>query len=66
MPGNKYFPSGKTAIAKILLNPSSCLHRASTESEHYFTIPTDAHDYKITGMLKTIGILIVFNIPVIL
>jgi hypothetical protein len=47
----------------------------------FFIIPTDAHNYKITGMLKTIkipiiapllncgaiiGILIAFNIPVIL
>ena len=31
---------------------SSCLHRASTVSKHLFIIPTDAHNYKITGMLK--------------
>ena len=32
-----------------------------------FVIPTDAHNYKIIGMLKTIQILtIVFNIPMIL
>jgi len=52
------------------------LHGASTVLKHFFIIPTDAHNYKITGMLKTIkiskyvsaiiGILIVFNIPVIL
>jgi len=29
---------------------SSCLHRASTVSKHFFIIPTDAHYYKITGM----------------
>ena len=28
-----------------------------------FIIPADAHNYKITGMLKIIGIFIVFNIP---
>ena len=26
-------------------------------SKHFFIIPTDAHNYKITGMLKTIKIL---------
>ena len=31
---------------------SSCLHRASTVSKHFFINPTDAHNYKITGMLK--------------
>ena len=31
---------------------SSCLHRASRVSKHFFTNPTDAHNYKITGMLK--------------
>ena len=53
---------------------SSCLHRASIGSKTLFIIPTDAHNYKIIGMLKTIkiptiaivGILIVFNIPMIL
>ena len=35
---------------------SSCLHRASTVSKHFFTNPTDAHNYNITGMLKTIKI----------
>jgi len=25
-------------------------------SKHFFIIPTDAHNYKITGMLKTIKI----------
>ena len=35
---------------------SSCLHRASTVSKHFFIIPTDAHNYKTTGMLKTIKI----------
>jgi hypothetical protein len=30
----------------------SCLHRASTVSKHFFINPTDAHNYKITGMLK--------------
>ena len=34
----------------------SCLHRASTVSKHLFIIPTDEHNYKITGMLKTIKI----------
>ena len=28
-------------------------------SKHFFTIPTDAHNYKITGMLKTIKIPII-------
>jgi hypothetical protein len=36
--------------------PSSCLHRASIVSKHFFIIPTDAHNCKITGMLKTIKI----------
>ena len=31
---------------------SSYLHRASTVSKHFFINPTDAHNYKITGMLK--------------
>ena len=35
---------------------SSCLHRASTVSKHFVIIPTDTHNYKITGMLKTIKI----------
>ena len=44
-------------------------------SKHFFIVPTtDAHNYKIIGMLKTIKIptiaiveiLIVFNIPMIL
>ena len=38
---------------------SSCLHRASTASKHFIIIPTDAHNYKITGMLKT------FKIPIL-
>ena len=48
----------KTALYKMFL-VSSCLHRASTVSKHFFIIPTDAHNYKITGMLKTIKILII-------
>jgi hypothetical protein len=28
------------------------LHRASTVSKHFFIIPTDAHNYKLTGILK--------------
>jgi hypothetical protein len=39
---------------------SSCLRRTSIVSKTLFIIPTDAHNYKI------IGILIVFNIPMIL
>jgi hypothetical protein len=39
-----------------ILIKSSCLPRASTVSKHFFIIPTDAHNYKITGMLKTIKI----------
>jgi len=35
---------------------ASCLHLASTVSKHFYIIPTDAHNYKITGMLKTIKI----------
>ena len=35
---------------------SSCLYRAWTALRHYFIIPTDAHNYKIIGMLKTIKI----------
>jgi hypothetical protein len=35
---------------------SSCLDRASMVSKHFYIIPTDAHNYKITGMLKTIKI----------
>ena len=35
---------------------SSCLHLASIVSKHLFIIPTDAHNYKIIGMLKTIKI----------
>ena len=31
---------------------SSCLQRTSTVSKHFFINPTDAHNYKITGMLK--------------
>jgi hypothetical protein len=30
----------------------SYLHRASTVSKYLFIIPTDAHNYKITGILK--------------
>ena len=33
---------------------SSYLHRASTVSKHFFITPTDAHNYKITRVLKTI------------
>jgi len=36
---------------------SSCLHQASVVSKTLFIIPTDAHNYKIVGMLKTIKIL---------
>ena len=32
------------------------LHRASIVSKHFFVIPTDPHNYKIIGMLKTIKI----------
>jgi hypothetical protein len=32
------------------------LHRASIVSKTLFIIPTDAHNYKIMGMLKTIKI----------
>ena len=28
------------------------LHKYLAISKHFFTIPTDAHNYKITGMLK--------------
>ena len=35
---------------------TSCLHRASIVSKHFFIVPTDAHNYKIIGMLKTIKI----------
>ena len=35
---------------------SLCLHRASIVSKHFFIIPTDAHNYKIIGVLKTIKI----------
>ena len=35
---------------------SSCLHRASIVLKHFFIIPTDAHNYKMIGMLKTIKI----------
>ena len=38
---------------------SSCLHRASTVSKHFFIIPTDAHNYKIIGLSKTIKIPII-------
>ena len=38
------------------MQKSSCLHRASTVSKHFFIIPTDVHNYKIIGMLKTIQI----------
>jgi molybdate-binding protein len=31
---------------------SSCLHRASTVSKHFFINATDAHNYKITAKLK--------------
>ena len=35
---------------------SSCLHRASIVPKTLFIIPTNAHNYKIIGMLKTIKI----------
>jgi hypothetical protein len=35
---------------------SSCLHRASIVSKTLFIIPTDVHNYKIIGMLKTIKV----------
>ena len=35
---------------------SSCLLRASIVSKHFFIITTDAHNYKIIGVLKTIKI----------
>jgi len=38
---------------------SSCLHHASTVSKHFFIIPTDAHNYKITEMLKQLKIPII-------
>jgi hypothetical protein len=37
-------------------NESSCLHRASVVLKTLFIIPTDAQNYKIIGMLKTIKI----------
>jgi hypothetical protein len=40
----------------MVIEQSSCLHRASIVSKHFFIIPTDAHNYKIMGMLKTIKI----------
>ena len=42
-----------------LVRESSCLYRASTVSKHFFINPTDAHNYKITGMLKTIKVPII-------
>ena len=33
------------------LSPS-CLYRASTVSKHFFLFQTDAHNYKIIGILK--------------
>jgi len=41
--------SNKT-VENIIL--SSCLYRASTVLRYYFIIPTAAHNYKITGILK--------------
>jgi hypothetical protein len=35
---------------------SSCLYRASIVSKTLLIIPTDAHNYKIIGMLKTIKV----------
>jgi len=36
---------------------SSCLHRASIVSKHFFIVPTYAHNYKIIGMLKQLKFL---------
>ena len=52
---NKLFCGHLFQISVKQLYRSSCLHSASTVSKHFF-IPTDAHNYKITGMLKTIKI----------
>jgi hypothetical protein len=46
----------KLDIYQMLYVQSSCLHRTSIVSKHFFIIPIDAHNYKITGMLKTIKI----------
>jgi hypothetical protein len=35
---------------------SVILPKKGTTSKHFFIIPTDTHNYKITGMLKTIKI----------
>jgi hypothetical protein len=37
---------------------SSCLHRTSIVSKHFFIVPTDAHYYKITEMLKQFKIIL--------
>jgi hypothetical protein len=34
------------------LSTVSCLHRASTVSKHFLLFRNDAHNYKITGILK--------------
>ena len=44
--------SGRSKLHPCNYNVSSCLHCASTVSRHFFINPTDAHNYKITGMLK--------------
>ena len=43
-------------FAYMLFILSSCLHRASIVSKTLFIIPTDAHNYKVIEMLKTIKI----------
>ena len=40
------------SILEIKKQHSSCLHRASTVSKHFFINPTDAPNYKDTEMLK--------------
>jgi hypothetical protein len=35
---------------------SSCMRRASTVLKYFLVIPTDTHNYKIIGKLKTIKI----------
>jgi len=45
------FPAGFTISIMLKF---SCLHRASIVSKHFFIVPTDAHNYKILGILKTL------------
>jgi hypothetical protein len=43
-------------LPEFCVNESSCFYRASTVSKHFLLFHNDAHNHKITGILKQLKI----------